>query len=270
MNRISRFAIPVAMLFAFSAPGLAAAQECKTDADCGSGEQCVKGMGVPGCEDPSAGCPSEPVESELGYCEVKPISCSTDADCPSFMRCMDEEVVCWSEPEGGSGCDTPDPSKRTCRQTTLSCATNADCPAHFDCVEAPVLCAEPECAPGTDCEPTLCEGTEKMCVPQQIACTTSSDCPSAWSCEDMGTDCAAASGAEGVDCGGSSPALACVPTGYGFASGAEAAKSGAGQDAASESNGGCSVSAPARGSEALSALLAMLGLSLLRRRRAAR
>jgi len=60
-----------------------------------------------------------------------------------------------------------------------------------------------------------------------------------------------------------------VPTGWGFASN-ESAKSGAGQGAASESNGGCSVSAPARGSEALSGLLAMLGLALFRRRRAGR
>jgi MYXO-CTERM domain-containing protein len=279
MARLQRLALPTfALIAAVFAPSRAAAQQCTTDAECADGFACIKGWSAPGCEDPSAGCPSpEPVESELGWCERKPISCTTDADCPDFMACMDEDTPCWSSSSGDeSDCIEPDPANRSCRATELTCATTADCPSSFECLSVPEPCPMYDCAPGTDCEPVDCNQTQNVCQPEQIACSTNADCPSAWSCEDVGTtDCETSPsgmGGSGPDC--ASPAvLACVPTGFsstgsGKPEGTNATTS---SPQSSSRSGGCAVRASRHSDSGGGlALIAAAGaaLAFARRRRA--
>lgn len=270
VSRITRIALPAAaLLIAGLTPSRAWAKECTTDAECGAGFECMKPEAVPACP-PDTNCPpTEPVP-DIGWCEPKPISCTTDAECPDFMRCLDQETVCWANSDGTSGCAEPDPSKRTCHAVAIQCATSSDCPASFECTAQPVPCPMYDCAPGTDCGPTNCEGTQNVCTPKLITCATNAECPSAWSCEQTGGECAAPSGMGGS--GGSdtcSPAvLACVPTGF---STGTPQKAGAAEDSSgSSTKGGCSMSAPASplsgGAFGLLASAALLALGARRRR----
>jgi MYXO-CTERM domain-containing protein len=267
-----RFAFPAAALMIVGlVPTSAWAQECTTDADCGDGYQCQTAVyAEPGCADPNAGCASSEPPSEIGWCEVKPISCASDSDCPDFMRCLGQETLCWANSDGTSGCQEVDPSNRSCQAVPISCNADSDCPSSFECSSVPLPCPVYDCAPGTDCPPSNCEGTENVCTPKQLSCATDADCPSSWSCEEQAVDCAQPVGmggmSGGMDCG--SPSFACMPTGVAKSANTEI---GTGPEAPPQStNGGCSIGAPSgsapEGAWALLATIGLLGFAARRRR----
>lgn len=271
--------VSIASLLAFSfLSGSASAQECAKDTDCGDGMTCVKGASVPGCN-PSEECPpSVPVEDEFGYCERAPIACKSDADCPDFLRCSDEDVPCWSSSDGTSGCAEPDPNNRTCQAVSLSCSTNSDCPASFECVKEQLPCAF-DCMPDTDCTGACKEEFQNVCRPQSIACDTSAACPSGWSCETE-LDCADTPvappepGDEPIGTKSSAMCAApeapvCVPTGYNYSAPGKGGSLTANGESAptSSKSSSCAVSAVGTGSGSFSlAALALLALGLRRRR----
>lgn len=283
MKEMVRYA-SLASLFAvmFTSAG-AWAGECAQDSDCGAGYTCVKGVSVPGCEDPSAGCPpNEPVVAEVGYCEKAPIACATDADCPDFLRCADEATVCWGGSDGQSGCSEPDPAKRTCQFQPIECNTNSDCPSDFECTNVPVPCPAIDCyGPDTDCEST-CDETQNLCTPKVIGCAQNTDCPSNWTCENTSSpNCMSPDSTEGSAnySPANSPACAlppepaiCSPSEYYTGSSNSGGQLATGEGAPGNSKGsGCAVS-PQSSGNGLSGL-ALLGLALFglgrRRRRAA-
>lgn len=247
-------------LAALLAAGTASAQECSSDVDCSSGFQCVKSMSSPGCSDPP-NCPDPtPVESEVGYCERAPITCATDADCPSFLSCVAQnESTCWADSDGNTGCDPVDPNApKTCEYVAINCTAAADCPSNFECAAMPVACPAVDCPPGTDCPQPECTPPANQCIPQTIACQADADCPSSWLCEDFGTDCAVAPPSTTVDGGtteptptpapvptpaddcSNSPAVKqCVPPGFGGGGSYDGAATTA-PEAASDKNAGAS------------------------------
>ncbi len=173
----------------------AAAADCTSDADCEAGYECIKGMSSPGC-DSSGECPEPtPVEEEVGSCELAPVECSTSDDCPEYLTCADsQELSCWSDSNGNTGCEEPDPNApKYCSFREMTCATNDDCPREFECVEHESYgCPAVDCVEGEECNDT-CEPTlEKECQPKKIDCSGGAACPSGWSCITVttGSDCA--------------------------------------------------------------------------------
>ena len=176
---------------AILAAGNASAQECASDTDCSSGFTCVKGWSSGGCSDPTL-CPTPtPVQDPTGWCERAPITCTTDTDCPSFLRCVaNQNGTCWVDSNGNTGCDPVDPNApKTCEYVALTCIANADCPVAFECVSMPVGCPTPDCMPGTDCPIPECLASPNQCIPQTISCQADADCPSSWMCQDFSPDC---------------------------------------------------------------------------------
>lgn len=180
---------------------VAQATECKADGDCGEGYRCQiisTPIGVP-CAAGEECAPPETDAETSGICVRKPITCQTDADCPSYLKCEEDtpDVSCGSPgcPDGNCGeqpveCTPSEPADttRTCRPREIECETDSQCPSNFECVSYAVSgCAgtSAPCAEGQECPstPDECQETEqKACMPKLIECESNAGCPSDWEC----------------------------------------------------------------------------------------
>lgn len=154
----------IMMLMAW-VPATANAEPCETDQDCPEGMLCAMStMACPPCE-PGKECP--PCETETqGECMEAGggggefwggTECETDADCPSMFHCEEVEM-------GG------------CGGSSASCAC-------------------PDCAPGEECPPCVCDEisedpedcettTAKVCVYKQQECAADADCAEGFECQE--------------------------------------------------------------------------------------
>jgi hypothetical protein len=97
-------------------------RECKADADCFTGFQCILApVGVacatPACPPGETNCPAtdcpppDTTPPTQGYCEPKQITCAADTDCPSDWSCVQfDEVACAGSGSTGGGTTTTPPS----------------------------------------------------------------------------------------------------------------------------------------------------------------
>ncbi len=178
--------------------------DCRDDSDCEEGFQCeihtlislrpcLEGMD---CPEP----PQEEVsEPHAGTCEPAPISCETDADCPSPLVC--ELGDCPPSVSGDTSEDCAAATRGECIFELAECASDADCNAGYECAvmeglrrcSVDVAAPMPDCAAGTECpmpmpEPSEpeCEPVEqRMCFPKEVPCDTDGDCDDGWSCFDF-------------------------------------------------------------------------------------
>jgi len=215
----------------FVLPSMVHASECDSDEDCNADEYCqvVGSTGEVVCfvaEDGTEECEDVPAEEEsFGFCELRPIECQTDSDCPSHLECStyddfeDGEVrpaemippppVDDSEedPDGVPADDLPPEEMEIdgedeggmCVYNPAECETDNDCGMNFHCqietfVEGCVFPAAPDCAEeDEDCVDTFevpeeCderEWTEGYCQPDEIECDSDAACPSDWSCKQI-------------------------------------------------------------------------------------
>lgn len=156
---------------------------CASDADCGAGYSCLKGMSVSPCDPDAGACDATVVEEEFGSCEKLPVECESDADCGEYLSCQSNDSgSCWADSEGNSGCSEPDPdAPQYCAPAVVECETDVDCPSSFECAVRET-CAQVDCPEGADCEQPACEPSAGQCVPQEVECEVDADCPSEWSC----------------------------------------------------------------------------------------
>ena len=174
--------------------------ECTSDTDCGSGEYCeIYGEEVATCSIDSEGnevCDEIDEQEVLGFCEERPIECTENSDCPSYLICArqgnvtvasdaddsnhDEDIPPegveessdrearpasdeLSAPEMTDPGDQPD-GPGMCIFVPAECETDNDCAMHFHCeiYEVGVSCGavpEYDCPEGEDCpeiEPVDC------------------------------------------------------------------------------------------------------------------
>lgn len=248
--------------------------DCTADADCGdpnlvciqqTWEACPDVAVAPCTPDGECPVPEQPActTETVSYCGPKYLDdCSADADCGEGFTCVPEQS-CWCS--GGAAVDpSTDPSVEP----------------------VPV---EETCG----CEPT----GRNYCEPQQIECPVGDECPAGWECAAGPT--VALPCAEGEACPDPAPSPAvCLPpswggigyygtaaneggVAYGTVGGdkslvdlldAPSAEdtAGAADDSASSDEGGCSVAQSTTPTPTAFGLLALLGLALVKRRRAAR
>lgn len=177
----------------------AAAQDngCQSDADCAEGEVCEQYSAPCPAIDcaPGEDCPDIECEPEtFGECVRPPITCETDADCPTYLSCVQDDapgVTCAIE-EGQDEpvCDEPEdiePGPGYCAYRIIDCETDAECPSDFECIVVGSSggCSVAPCVDGEECPEPECDEEEEFrgCMPRQIECETSDDCPSEWSCQ---------------------------------------------------------------------------------------
>ena len=235
-------------------PVVAYATDCKTDADCATGERCAM-----------ADCPSCPAGADCPACDAKgsctsnggtPVAqCAADADCPVGFKCSEVEVPCATPmpctcacASGGDcgpcQCDTPDVSctpstMHYCEYSPKQCASDADCDPGFTCEADEVCsgqgCACSACTPEAVCQPCdcpdvpdepTCTVSGHYCGPKQVECKTDADCLKGWQCVASPAPlcaCPACMCAEGVpdcacepcDCGGATAGPSyCMPGGW--------------------------------------------------------
>lgn len=130
---------------------------CQSDADCASGESCVRvpatSLAVyPECH--AEGCGAPPPPAMMGVCRPIERGCSRDADCA-----LGEVCTFPGESDGTSARGECNP---------VRCSSNRDCPAGTSCQADPDdACSGPNvrCArPASICLPTPCAGLdEKSC-----------------------------------------------------------------------------------------------------------
>ena len=140
------------LALAFALPSVAAAQDCKVDADCPRGFACelYDVTTPPSACTKDAPCPVDQAASTAptvaGSC--RPATCQTDTDCGTDMVCHSET---YQECSGGSAggcapdtkCDPAPPIESVCTQKTVStcayrwqlpCSVDTDCGAGFTCL----------------------------------------------------------------------------------------------------------------------------------------
>jgi len=192
---------------------------CESDRDCDRGFSCVKDGWASGCAGPvgsEVDCEPSSGESRYGECELKPISCTTNADCPNGLSCADvdegdgdapcssDSPNCGAGSNGDGGGTTGSVSKaatKVCTFVLQPCEATSDCAANYECAVSTVTsCSgggrEPGAADVCDSESGDCfaapqepectvEQTEGVCVPKHIPCTESFECPSAYVCHEL-------------------------------------------------------------------------------------
>lgn len=213
-----------AATFSFSS-GASAADGCKTDAECGAGFFCeIAPPPSVACASPDgqpADCPEPtPAADPSGYCREKPISCSTDADCPSYLGCMStggSDTVCSAPPcaEGQECpepvCETPkeDPNApKICAPKMIECTSDAACPEGFACnIELGTACPAIACDPSDpNCkQPDCTPETKKLCGPKEIDCKADADCPTDWRCISFEEGSCSGGGSTGTGSGTATP-----------------------------------------------------------------
>jgi MYXO-CTERM domain-containing protein len=253
---------------------------CTADSQCAEGMKCKTfelsgGCSVAPCSSEEPDCQSEPIcEPSVteSYCVPAYIGpCQANADCGAGFECVPAQD-CWCSGSGGSiepdidgGSADPAPSgeggssgfaapeeqcgceptgTNYCELIVTPCETAATCPSGFTC-EASYY-ADSDCAVSSDGQTDCPEPTEpqKICLPPY---------------SDLFGSRGGADYEAGLDTGASG-----VPTN-------DATKSGSSDEsaAAASSESGCSLAnGSTRGGALGAGLLALLGLALLRRRRA--
>jgi MYXO-CTERM domain-containing protein len=196
---------------AFSFSGAAAAADsCKSDADCGTGFFCElfapPSVGCASKDDEPAECPEPiPTPAAEGFCREKPLSCQSDADCPSYLGCVQVggDVTCSSPVcEPGEPCpepvceSAPPSSEKICAPKQIDCTTDAQCPDGFACnIKLGGYCPVIDCAfDSPDCRSECDPSIHKVCGPKEIDCKADADCPADWRCLSFEEDSCSGSG----------------------------------------------------------------------------
>jgi len=219
-SKVSRKVFPVAaatLLWAGSLAQMAEAKECTTDADCDSGYQCSSAnidigqttVATPPGGGSSSGAgaatgtactgdkcasvetpPSLPVDAGVaipvtpikGTCQLKPVVCTSVADCPT----ADFDCVKVTAPSPACApdtkCDTP-PSQTSdtgiCYAKVRACSVATDCPAPLTCQSQATTCTG-GASVSTDgtvtSTPTTCTPGPTVCTWVAVACAADSDC----------------------------------------------------------------------------------------------
>ncbi len=182
------------------------AQECASDADCGSGEICgvsAAQVCVPSscfCDEETGtwGCTAdcgqrrECIDNSASACGPDPSQqeCDVDADCGDGQACVESDAqvcvpsTCFCDEETGTwGCTEDCNAPRQCADVADTCNGTPD-PSEQECE------ADSDCADGKVCKPT----GDDACVPSSCFC----DPAGGWGCTD--------------DC---NPVLGCVDPGTG-------------------------------------------------------
>ncbi len=281
---------------------LAWAQECTSDADCSEGFVCggtASSGERPACEDPED-CPEpepDPNPEPLGSCVPAPLTCTTDADCPDPLLCVEHQVEqdCTVAFGDTTPCEPVVETTRLCTYVIADCSSDTDCAEGYECAAIPggetCSVSAQACPAGEECpEPVeVCETEppQNMCFPARIPCATDGDCTDDWVCYDFGEEGALPPWWES-----DGNLLACMPPGIvavlegqaefedqGVQRSADAAEAGSGSNAeaadegaskGSGDSGGCSVaSGSSDGRDVVGLLMIGLAVGLGRRRRRA-
>lgn len=153
------------------APRVAAAKECRTDAECGADFTCAKPCGTPGCSTPP-NCPTPVVTcAESGTCEPKYHACAVVGDCPAGLLCgSDPGGACWRSSTGETNCTE---GAKVCTFEQATCSSDDQCGAGFVCASVGAIGCGTSFIP--DAGP--CNGVEiKACVPRRTPCDVAADC----------------------------------------------------------------------------------------------
>ncbi len=117
--------------------------ECRTDADCPTGQVCQDGQCVAETVEctTDADCPAEQI-CQNGQCVAETVECTTDADCPTGQVCQNGQCVA----------------------APIECTSDTDCDDGLFCNGAET-CVEGSCQPGTDPCPvgTTCNEETDTC-----------------------------------------------------------------------------------------------------------
>jgi len=228
-------------------------------------------------------------------CVPAPLTCTSDADCPSPLYCVEHqtEEPCTVAFGDTTSCEPIVETSMLCTYVIADCTTDADCAEGYECATTPggETCtgSSAPCPVGEECpEPVeVCE-TEpdwNMCFPAHVPCATDADCADDWVCYDFGEE-----GAFPPWWESDGNPRACLPSGIvaviegqaefedqGVQRSADAAEAGSGSNAeaadegaskGSGDSGGCSVaSGSSDGAHIAGWLILGLGLGFARRRR---
>ncbi|MEZ4293474.1 MAG: DUF4215 domain-containing protein [Polyangiaceae bacterium] len=169
-------------------PQLNICVECVTNADCQNGLSCIDSHCLPGCNE-EADCSGDPCNETVGIC----IACVTDADCAGGQVCETAIGQCIQ-----IGCtkDTDCPVGQVCDEpnhTCVQCVEDADCPTGQVCDEPNHVCVE--CVEDTDCPSgQVCDEPNHVCV----GCTQDTDCEAGLVCDEPAAECVECT--EDTDC----------------------------------------------------------------------
>lgn len=218
---------PQLAVFALMVAGLAAgcssspAGSCKTNQDCGSGQQCIGarcvGAAVIGCQSDDECGIGEFCDLATGQCTEQVIqNCTMDTECPPDQRCNTTTGVCV---DGRRSCTSEAdcaPIQKHCDLTIQQCVdcfepshciaptvcvtgrcidpTQTSCAMDNECMPPNTVCEGMQCVPGCNspgtpivCNPgTFCDDTTGRCLPGQSTCSGDAECsPPATICENM-------------------------------------------------------------------------------------
>lgn len=195
---------------------------CESAKDCGAGFTCEKSQGTSGCgpsvDGDTSDCDTRVMTSRYGSCELAPIACVTNSDCPYGLTCVSEEEPVTDLPGcarddgdcavgGGSGGSTgsagPKAAAKYCDYVPEECSKDSECGANFECLISEVKACSSAPRP-TDCGGSVEEGsgaasadcaesaplppecetvsTEGWCFPKKMPCTVDAQCPNDYVC----------------------------------------------------------------------------------------
>lgn len=184
---------------------------CESDRDCDQGFGCVKGEWAAGCGAAEGGelvCEPSFGTSRYGACELKPIECASDTDCPNGLSCVTIADVGDAPSGGGSNGDgggttgsigVGKAAIKACTFVLQACEATSDCATNYECaLSESTVCSAGAAGPdiGCDAESGDCfsaieepectvEQTEGVCVPKRIPCTGDFECPNAYVCHEV-------------------------------------------------------------------------------------
>lgn len=202
---LTSFSLSIVAFLTTVAVGTANAKECKTDAECASGFECILGQigttsGTGGSTGSSAGGDPGAGATTGTACEGPdcPVSSSTPGFAPG-ARDAGAAVPPLDTPppriaDGGvTSVPTTDPGETVpiittgfCRAKILVCTSKADCPANLDCVKETAMVKRAPCAEGTVCDTSLPVSETGTC---KAVCNVDADCPAPLVCKLQGQSC---------------------------------------------------------------------------------
>jgi hypothetical protein len=229
----------ISLVVWLASSNLVLAEDCVVDSDCETGHTCDKapiGIATSTCA-PGEDCSAPGEEIQYGNCEPDVISCRSDADCPSPLKCLsDNRRDCASDGQINT-CENAD--NKVCTWDVEPCSSDDDCAKGYECVNvngascegAPLSEISP-CLPGEDglvCPSSgsgsvpveeECEVEELLaCFPRKTGCTDDAECQSGWQCIDFSKlelvdlEEETYAGPPWWDDGKESKAVACMPKG---------------------------------------------------------
>jgi len=181
INADETWSFPVSHFTTFQPAGRPQTPACTADADCASGDWCVRGA----CTTPSAGqcrtdadCATGEACTAAGTC-APTSQCTTDADCASGDWCM--RGTCITPSAGQCRTDADCATGEACTVAgmcapTSQCTTDADCASGDWCMRGTCITPSPgQCRTDTDCAQRETCNAAGRCEPTP-QCRTSADC----------------------------------------------------------------------------------------------